>query len=1664
MKPNTALPTDTDTRPLRAPARSKTRMAGKVTLWVLMSIVLLVTGIVVGVYSVWWQRDALRAAVTAVNRQPGMHLEVGDARLIFPLRVKVRDMSLVQNGDTMICLEAADADVRVRPLLDGRVDVSEALLSRAMYRMGSRDSATCIVLRAERIDAAPLSVSLSDTMRIRLERGALSGGLVDMYINPVNTAAPKPPSKPSPLLIEVGHLALSDFAYCMNMLPAIDTLQTVISRGLISDVRIDIAGQTVDVGDFGGSGLDVAYIAPDQATVERIAALPAKVDTVSAPSTPWTVKVDGIHFDKSKVLYTIHGLRPQPGLDFGYIEVDSMNLDITDFYNRASEVRVPLCISGRERSGITLHADGTLAIDSAALRLQHFDLKTSGGTSMNFDAMLGTGTEPDVSVNIDPSDLAVSDLARMFPDFDAYLRPLRAGTRIALAAKITGSMNAPDIGHLSLHIPGALRLDGGGSLHNVLTPKRMTGSIDLVGKLGDIDPWLRLVMGPDAGVRIPPMDVKAGIDFGNGAYSGYVQAVTATGELALDGSFNGRGNVYDIQLDAHRFPIEAFMPSLGISDVTVGINAKGRGLDIMSSQTSADIDLDLAEITYNGDRLTDIGGTLHIADGQAVLSIDSHNPTADFTIEGSGNIQGNRYNWIAAIDGRRIDLMSLKASDTPATVSINADISANFDAANPLLMDASVDLRDFVYAHEAGKMTVDRVRARLAASDTTVNLNVSNRDLFALVSAPTGLREVLAHSDSLMTTLVAQFKRRRINIPEVQRALPRFELDVQAGDNNMLTQVLADSHMGFDNMRLRAYNDTVMALDGDVLGFFTGDTRLDSVGLEIHQHGDHLHYGAKIRNLPGTLDAWAAVDLTGYFRPGRLGINVNQRNIKGQTGFLVGGEVELNADSTATLHITPLNPTIGYQQWTANEGNFIRYYYATKHIDADLHMRSATSSLALYSEHAHEHDNAMHGADEDLVVKVSDIRLQDWIALNPFAPPVKGNISADLRINRLNNALNGEGQLSLAGLTYGREKVGDIRADFDLVTQRSGLLRTNVDLWINGSKTMTLSGALNDSTRTSPFNMDLTMIHFPLSTCNAFLPGVAKLSGTLNGRMDVSGDSDHPQLDGNLQFDQAAIKVNMLGTTFAISDTPIPINNSIVRLNNFSISGCNENPLTVNGTVDVRDMSRTAMDLTMKARNMQIVKSTRAVKGADVYGKAFVNIDAKARGDMSILKTSGSLSVLAPSNFTYIMPDAVNTIQNQSVEDMVHFVNFNDSAAMARADSVAPSKGTALFADFALNINNGTTIGVDLSADGKNRLQLNTQGTLSFSMNPMNSGRMVGRLNILDGYIRYTPPLMSEKKFTFDEESYVAFTGDMLNPRLNIKGVDRLRANVTQEGQNSRLINFDVSLDVTGTLDRMDVAFDLATDDDLTVANELASMSAEQRANEAMNLLLYNTYTGPGTKANAALNANPLYSFLSSQLNSWASKAIKGIDLSFGIDSYDRTTRSGTSQTTRYSYNISKSLFDERFRIAVGGNYSTDADADENLSRNIISDISIEYYLNNAHTTYVRIFRHTGYESILEGEITQTGVGFVYRRKIRRLSDMFRFGRRKGKNGADKDIKGDADAADDTANITSDTDAVKDANSSSEDAPVDTDTQKPSAATAETKNPIPTVDNVPHQK
>ncbi len=410
------------------------------------------------------------------------------------------------------------------------------------------------------------------------------------------------------------------------------------------------------------------------------------------------------------------------------------------------------------------------------------------------------------------------------------------------------------------------------------------------------------------------------------------------------------------------------------------------------------------------------------------------------------------------------------------------------------------------------------------------------------------------------------------------------------------------------------------------------------------------------------------------------------------------------------------------------------------------------------------------------------------------------------------------------------------------------------------------------------------------------------------------------------------------------------------------------------------------VDLALAASNTQLVGSKRK-KGQDVYGKAYIDLDAKVKGSMArFLDVQAALKILPGTNVTYVIPDVQSAIASRSNAEMVKFVNFADTAAVAAADTLT-RQGMALNLNASLEISQGSTIAVDLSADGKNRAQVQASGRVNYSLDYLGDERVTGRIDLNQGFVRYSmPPILSEKLFNFRQGSFVVFNGQMLNPTLNLNAYDEIKANVNTDG-NSRMVTFDVGLSVTGTLENMNVAFDLSTNDDLTVQNELQSMSPDQRANQAMNLLLYGSYTGPGTTASTM--GNPLYSFLESQLNNIASSAIKGVDISFGIDQLDRTRDGVNSTAMSYSYRVSKSLFDDRFKIVVGGNYTTDADADENFAQNLIADISFEYMLNKTGTMYVKLFRHTGYESILEGEITQTGVGFVYKKKLRSLKDLF---------------------------------------------------------------------------
>ncbi len=1567
------------------------KAVARTTGFFLFGLLLLLFGVVGLLYSGWTQKLIHEKFMEKYSTlSDGSRVELEGFRLQFPLRLTIDGLALHNGNDTLIAASHAFVKVDLLPLLAGDVSVDNATLQGVKYVMGAPDSAMYMVMRADSIGISPARVALS-TMDIDLRRATIRGGRMSMTLGTDTTT--KAPTPPTHMSINIGNVMLDDFAYSMRMMPTIDTLSAVFPSATLYGGKIDLFEQTIDLGTFRGKGLAARYIVPDSAQIADFGPVPtAPTDTASKP---WTVKIKNVDFTGSRALYTTNGVQPLPGLDFTYIEVTDLDLGLVNFYNCATTVKLPLSVSGTERCGVTLSINGNLDIDSEAMRFRDVKLSTANGTLADFNALLGMGdmtTDPSLPIGLWlDAGFAPADLALMFPAMKPMVEALPQED-VELITDISGTMGEINIGDIDLRINRCINLHASGTVLNAMDFDNLGGELTLRGNVINVKQLKNKMLdkATAAIIDVPPLALGGKVKMRSGVVAGNLKATTAKGNIAMDARWDSRREGYNVDITSNALPINAFLPTMGIGPLTAHLKADGRGYDPFSNKTTIEADLDLTSVEYEKVVYKDITGKVTLADGQAAVNLNSSNPDLDLALTAKGNLAGDTYAWDATLDGKRIDLKALGFSKDTSTIQIALHGNALIGPGkNDIAGSVTVD--DLFWTQPASTISMSDITASVATSDTTVVADLRNRDLYGKFTSPMGLDSLTAHFTDVGAEFSKQLAVYTINMDSIARYMPEFDFNLKAGSSNMINDYLAPSKMNIRSLALHADKDSVLHIKGDIKRLQTATMRIDSIYLDGRRHGDHFHFHAGFENKPGNLDQWHQVELKSVISGSTVALLLQQSNLKGQTGFDFGLEATGNAvDSTLTVHVKPFNPVIGYQPWTVNEDNFIAYDIANRHINANLHMTGNKSSLSLYTE-----DVRTPGPDStltvqhDIVLKLDDIHVQDWISFNPFAPPMQGDVSTDVRLHFADGHLIGSGSAGIDNFYYNKEKVADFLANFDVTAGANGL-RAKADLFVNGQKTITVAGALNDSTLLSPMNMDFSMIRFPLNAANPFIPStVGKLHGVLNGNMQITGSQEQPIFNGFLDFDSTAVTLAMTGVDYTFSEAKIPMVDNVVTLHDFSITGCNANPLRINGTVDMTELSNIRLDLGMKADNMMLVNSNRARKGADVYGKAYVTLDATAKGSMALLRVNADLTIDAGTNVTYVMQNAETALQSQSRSDMVKFVNFTDTAAVAMADSIADS-GMAMFLNANLNIEEGTTINVDLNPAGTNKVQLQPSGEFTYASTPLDSeGRLTGRLNINQGFVRYTPPLLGEKLFNFHDNSYVAFFGNMMNPTLNIHAVDVMKANVVQDGQNSRMINFDVLLNITGTLENMNVSFNLATNDDVTVANELESMSPEQRANQAMNMLLYKTYTGPGTKGDASMSSNPLFSFLESQINNWAAENIKGVDLSFGIDQYDKTTNGSSSSTMTYSYQVSKSLFDDRFKIVVGGNYSTDANADENFSQNLINDISFEYFLNKTRTMYLRLFRHTGYESILEGEITQTGVGFVYRRKLDRVGDMF---------------------------------------------------------------------------
>jgi hypothetical protein len=449
-----------------------------------------------------------------------------------------------------------------------------------------------------------------------------------------------------------------------------------------------------------------------------------------------------------------------------------------------------------------------------------------------------------------------------------------------------------------------------------------------------------------------------------------------------------------------------------------------------------------------------------------------------------------------------------------------------------------------------------------------------------------------------------------------------------------------------------------------------------------------------------------------------------------------------------------------------------------------------------------------------------------------------------------------------------------------------------------------------------------------------------------------------------------------------IPDDTIQIIRNFIDLDKIQAYANGNSPLTLDGKLDFSDLSQAEININVNARDFNLINAPKR-KGAEAYGKVYVDLFGRVKGTISNLDISGRLNINGKTNLTYVMKDSPLQVEDQ-LNSLVTFTDFSDTTEVPPTS--LPEQNIKM--NLQVNIDEATTIHCLMSEDGQDKIDLEGGGELRMTYDMLSGLKLFGRYTVLSGRMDYSLVIVSLKNFQVDSGSYVEFLGDVMNPNLNISASERKKASVTSNN-TTRSVNFDVGLKITQSLEDLGLEFTLKAPEDLAVQNELSAMSVEDRGRAAVTMLTTGMYLSPnsdGTGGNFDATS-ALNSFLNSQISNIAGKALSTIDIGFGID--NSTSMTGAAQTD-YNFSFAKRFWGNRISIIIGGKVSSGNDA-QNTGMSIINNVSIEYRLDNSGTRYVKAFYNKDTESILDSEVMEMGGSLVLRRKTEKLSELFIF-------------------------------------------------------------------------
>ncbi|SKB33251.1 Autotransporter translocation and assembly factor TamB [Salegentibacter holothuriorum] len=1438
-----------------------------------------------------------------------------------------------------------------------------------------------------------------EKMDFRAENASISNTQITYLQNKPFPAPENEEPAPMPYLV-VDNFNLENVQVSYNSVPDGINANIDIKKFLAEVPLMDLKSQEIEVNEI---ALQNSEIKLEMQSIEK------SQDTTAAKPSPftwpkWKVSVDKIDFSENNLSYLVDDAEPKKGeFNAEALVLDSLNFNANNLFLKDKRAGAQVtALNFKEASGLNLNElhfnlnfeDTQSSLSELVVALNGNQIK--GEASLNYNSvqeLIANYETAELSVNLPTIMVDVKEAFRFQPDLrsNPYMKEL-ASNKVSGNLKASGKLSAIGISRANFNWKNT-SFSVNGNIYNAANPDNISFDIPRFNAKSRKSDLTGFVSEKDLGISIPKNIQLSGNFKGSPEdLSAKAFLQTSEGNIRVDGNFTNKEEIaFQGKMTSEKLQLGNLLQNESLGALNLELETTGSGSTV--NTLDATLDATITSFSYNNYEINDlnISGNIENGSGNIASSYKDENLELELNSQVELDSVKPKANLNLNLKGARLQELGLASRDIRLGFKLDAAFEGNAEE-----YITYADFTEAVVVYDNSTYLPGDLNAQVFVLPDSTSVQINNKILALDLKSNADPADFTA---ALNRHYESYFN--EVDPLDTLRKPVNLKLRGTIKDAPVLNEVFLSNLEQLDTIQIEAdFNEKERKLDALVslpfINYYSSE--IDSLEFRLNSDPDNFDFNLGFKAINSGPIAIQKTDFSGSLSENKLLLDFT--SMQGEERlFHVASEIT-KPGNNLRFHINPEDLILNKKEWNIAAENEMLVY--DEEVSANNFRLTRNDQEMILSDELSYSDKNHIGLEFknfNLGILLNYLNSEEKLAsgqLNGhlvFEDPLqKIGILAGLEINQLNVMEVALGKLSLNSTP---------KADF-LYNVGLAIKGDNVDLDMKGD-----IQAL-DSTTVLDMKMDINKVR--MKTLEGFSMGaITNGEGSLSGNLTLGGTTTEPEYNGELQFDEAKIRVALLNAPFTFPSEKLEFDNQGVYFDEFRVEDKDSNSFVVNGEVLIENLLNPEFDLDLRARNFQVLNSTKEDNEL-FYGTATFDSDATLTGDLNVPNLDMDITIGSNTNFTYVMPEEELAMQER--DGIVIFTNREDPDDILTANEEEESATlTGYNINALININEEAAFNIIIDEQTGDNFRVKGEGELDFNISPNGRMTLAGRYTMSGGHYEMSLYNLVKRRFEIAEGSRITWAGDPFDATLDVSAIYRVEtspASLMAAGDGNQFrrdLPFLVYLNVGGELMQPKLSFGLQMPEEErgSVGGEVYGRLQQLNSQEAelnkqvFSLLVLNRFYPSSNNAgdsggNLSIARDNLNQALADQLNMFSDKLLgdTGVQLNFGVDSYTDYQGSTATQRTQVDIEAQKSLLDDRLIVSVGSEVGVQGgNRPGEEASPLIGNVSIEYLLTENGRFRLKGFRRNEFENVIDGQLIVSGIAFIFTREFNEFQELW---------------------------------------------------------------------------